>query len=79
MGFILILRQPINIAMSYCMNSLRLMTAIREYQRMAPTMLTNAVMESILWNNIPVALQQEVKELSVGNVQVLLQKLLCAE
>ena len=56
-----------------------LMSAMREYQRMAPTMLTDAVMESILWNKVPVALQQEVKELSVGNVQVLLQKLLCAE
>ena len=56
-----------------------LMTAMREYQRMAPTMLTDAVMESILWNKVPVTLQQEIKELSVGNVQVLLQKLLCAE
>ena len=56
-----------------------LMTAMREYQQMAPTMLTDAVMESILWNKVPVALQQEVKELSVGNVQVLLQKLLRAE
>ena len=46
---------------------------------MAPTMLTDVVMESILWNKVPVALQQKVKELSVGNVQVLLQKLLCAE
>ena len=46
---------------------------------MAPTMLTDAVMESILWNKVSVALQQEVKELSVGIVQILLQKLLCAE
>ena len=46
---------------------------------MAPTMLTDAVLESILWNKVPVSLQQEVKELTVGNVQALLQKLLCAE
>ena len=46
---------------------------------MAPTILTDAVMESILWNKVPVTLQQEIKELSVGNVQVLLQKLLHAE
>ena len=56
-----------------------LMSAMREYQRMAPTMLTDAVMESILWNKVPVTLQQEIKEWSVGNVQVLLQKLLRAE
>ena len=55
------------------------MSAMQEYQRMAPTMLTDAVMESILWNKVPVSLQQEIKELSVGNVQVLLQKLLRAE
>ena len=46
---------------------------------MAPTMLTDAVMESILWNKVPLTLQQEIKELLVGNVQVLLQKLLHAE
>lgn len=56
-----------------------LMNAMREYQRMASTMLTDAVLESILWNKVPVSLQQEVKELTVGNVQVLLQKLLRAE
>ena len=43
-----------------------LMSAMREYQRMAPTMLTDAVMESILWNKVPVSLQQKIKELSVG-------------
>ena len=46
---------------------------------MAPTMLTDAVLESILWSKVPISLQQEVKELAVGNVQALLQKLLCAE
>ena len=42
-----------------------LMSPIQEYQRMAPTMLTDAVMKSILWNKAPVSLQQEIKELMV--------------
>ena len=56
-----------------------LMSLMREYKEMAPTMLTDAVLESILWNKVPVSLHQEVKELIVGNVQALLQKLLSAE
>ena len=52
---------------------------MRDYQRMAPGMLTDTVLESILWNKAPVSLQQEIKEITVGSVQELLQKLLCAE
>lgn len=46
---------------------------------MAPQKLTDAVLESILWNKVPVKLQKEVKEITDGSVQELLQKLLRAE
>ena len=36
-------------------------------------------MKSMLWNKILVSLQEEIKEITVGLVQELLQKLLCAE
>ena len=51
----------------------------RDYQRMAPEKLTDATMESILWNKVPLELQQELKEIPDGSVQELLQKLLHAE
>ena len=54
------------------------MSAMRNYQRMAPNMLTVSVLESVLWNKMPVTLQQEMK-ITVGSVQELLQKLLQAE
>ena len=56
-----------------------LLNAMRDYQRMAPKKLTDATMESILWNKVPIALQQELKEIPDGSVQELLQKLLRAE
>ena len=56
-----------------------LLNAMRDYQRMAPEKLTDATMESILWNKVPIALQQELKEIPDGSVQELLQKLLRAE
>ena len=56
-----------------------LMTAMRDYQRMAPTRLTDSVLESILWNKVPISLQRELKEITMGSVQELLQKLLRAE
>lgn len=56
-----------------------LLDAMRDYQHMAPEKLTDATMESILWNKVPIALQQELKEIPDGSVQELLQKLLCAE
>jgi len=46
---------------------------------MAPQKLTDQVLESILWNKVPVKLQLEVKELTDGSVQELLHKLLKAE
>ena len=56
-----------------------LLDAMRDYQRMAPHKLTDGTLESILWNKIPVELQQEVKEITDGLVQELLQRLLRAE
>ena len=57
-----------------------LLTAMREYQQMAPHKLTDVCLESILWNKVPVELQAEVKEITTdGSVQELLQKLIRAE
>ena len=56
-----------------------LLEAMRDYQRMAPTKLTNETLESILWNKAPVELQKEVGEIPDGSVQELLQRLLRAE
>ena len=57
-----------------------LLTAMREYQQMAPHKLTNVCLESILWNKVPVELQAEVKEIITdGSVQELLQRLMRAE
>lgn len=52
---------------------------MQDYQRMAPTRLTDGTLESILWNKAPVELQREVKEIPDGSVQELLQRLLRAE
>ena len=52
---------------------------MREYQRMAPEKLSDSTLESILWNKIPIELQQEVKEITDVSVQKLLMKLLRAE
>ena len=46
---------------------------------MAPEKLNDSILESILWNKVPVELQQEVKEITDGSVQELLMKLLRAE
>ena len=45
-----------------------LLDAIRDYQRMAPEKLSDATMEFILWNKVPIALQQELKEVPDGSV-----------
>ena len=37
-----------------------LLEAMRDYQRMAPTRLTDETLESVLWNKAPVELQREV-------------------
>ena len=50
-----------------------LVDSMRDYQRMAPQKLTDTVLESILWNKVPVKLQRD------GSVQELLQRLLKAE
>ena len=50
-----------------------------DYQRMAPQKLRDETLESILWNKVPIELQQEVPEITDGSVQELLQKLLKAE
>ena len=57
-----------------------LLNSMREYQRMAPLKLTDGVLESILWNKVPVELQNEVKEITTDcSVQELLHILLLAE
>ena len=56
-----------------------LLNSMREYQRMAPERLSDSILESILWNKVPVELQQEVGEITDGSVQELLMKLLRAE
>ena len=56
-----------------------LVDAMRDYQRMAPQKLRDETLESILWNKVPLELQQEVREITDGSVQELLQKLLKAE
>lgn len=56
-----------------------LLDVMRGYQRMAPEKLTDATMESILWNKVPIVLQQELKEIPNGSVQELMQKLLHVE
>ena len=56
-----------------------LVDAMRDYQRMAPQKLRDETLESILWNKVPLELQQEVREITDGSVQELLQKLLKTE
>ena len=56
-----------------------LLDAMKDYQRMALHKLTDGTLESILWNKVPIELQQEVKEITDGSVQELLQRLLRAE
>jgi len=46
---------------------------------MAPEKLSDSILESILWNKVPIELQQAVKEITDGSVQELLMKLLRAE
>ena len=46
---------------------------------MAPQKLSDANLESILWNKVPVKLQKEVYQMSEGSLQELFQKLLKAE
>ena len=52
---------------------------MRDYQRMAPSKLSDEVLESILCTKVPVELQRETKVITAGSVQELLHKLLHAE
>ena len=52
---------------------------MRDYQRMAPQKLSDANLESILWNKVPIKLQKEVGQLTEGSLQELFQNLLKAE
>ena len=56
-----------------------LLEAMREYQRLAPEKLSDANLESILWNKVPVVLQKEVGEIKEWSLQELFQRLLKAE
>ena len=49
-----------------------LVDAIRDYQQMASQKLRDETLESILWNKVPVELQQEVKKITGSSVQDLL-------
>ena len=56
-----------------------LLESMRDYQRMAPQKLSDANLESILWNKVPIKLQKEVGPMTEGSLQELFQKLLKAE
>jgi len=56
-----------------------LLESMRDYQRMAPQKLSDANLESILWNKVPIKLQKEVGQMTKGSLQELFQKLLKAE
>jgi len=56
-----------------------LLESMKDYKRMAPQKLSDANLESILWNKVPVKLQKEVGWMSEGSLQELFQKLLKAE
>ena len=56
-----------------------LLESMRDYQHMAPQKLSDANLESILWNKVPIKLQKEVGPMTEGSLQELFQKLLKAE
>ena len=56
-----------------------LLESMRDYQCMAPQKLSDANLESILWNKVPIKLQKEVGQMTEGSLQELFQKLLKAE
>ena len=56
-----------------------LLEAMRDYQRITLQKLSDADLESILWNKVPIKLQKEVGQLTEGSLQELFQKLLKAE
>ena len=72
--------QPTSDAMNYVNEQFAqgLLDVMQNYQRMEPRKLTDETLESILWNKVPVELQ-EVKEITDGSVQEILHRLLRAE
>ena len=56
-----------------------LLEAMREYQRMTPSKLSDANLKSILWNKVPYAMQQEVGKIKEWSLDELFQRLLKAE
>ena len=56
-----------------------LLESMRDYQRMTPQKLSDANLESILWNKVRMKLQKEVGPMTEGSLQELFQKLLKAE
>ena len=46
-----------------------LLEAMRDYQRMTPQKLSDANLESILWNKVSIKLQKEVGQLTEGSLQ----------
>ena len=52
---------------------------MREYQHIAPSKLSDANLESILWNKVPYAMQREVGEMKEWTLNEVFQRLLKAE
>ena len=48
-----------------------LLESMREYQCMAPQKLSDANLESILWNKVPIKLQKEVRPMTEDSLQEL--------
>ena len=77
------IQEPLTNAAMICSTTVlvqyKVLEAMRDYQRMAPQKLSDANLESILWNKVPIKLQKEVGQLTEGSLQELFQKLLKAE
>ena len=56
-----------------------LLESMREYQCIAPSKLSDANLESILWNKVPYPIQREVGEMKEWTLNELFQRLLKAE
>ena len=56
-----------------------LLESIRDYQRMAPQKLSDANLESVLCNKVPIKLQKEDSQMTEGSLQELFRKMLKAE
>ena len=52
---------------------------MREYQHIAPSKLSDANLESILWNKVPYAMQREVGEMKEWTLNEVFERLLKAE